>query len=145
MNLGKNVQLQIALDYVSGTADRNGDEFDMQNYDGVLMVVHFAAIAGGATVSIKAQQDTVTGMGTAQDLLGTGQTVADDDDDQIFVIDLYRPLERFVRLVVDNDGANATAQSATYYGYHVNKSPTDNNVTDAVTYELHISPEEGTP
>lgn len=144
MNLGKNVKITSALDHAEGTADRNGATLDMQGYDGVLMISHFGDIAGGAVCSVKAQQDTDSGMGTAADLEGTGITVAADDDNQIFIIDLYRPLERYVRLVVDNDAANNTEQTALYVQYSGSKMPIDNNVTDASTYELHISPAEGT-
>ncbi len=143
MNLGKNAKISSALDYASGSADRNGAILDMQGYEGVLMIVKFAAIAAGAVTSIKAQQDTASGGGTMADLAGTGISVAADDDNQIFVIDLYKPTERYVRLVIDKDAANATAESAIYVQYESRKEA-NNNVTDAVTYELHVSPAEGT-
>lgn len=144
MNLLKNVKVSDALDYASGTADRNGATLDMQGYEGVIMLVKFATIAAGATTSIKAQQDTASGMGTAADLEGTGISVAADDDDQIFAIDIYRPTERYVRLVVDKDTSNATAESAVYIQYGAKKVPIENNVTDEMTCETHVSPAEGT-
>lgn len=144
MNLGKNTIVRSGLDYASGSADRNGAEFDMQGFEGVLMIFKFAAIAAGAVTSIKAQQDTVTGMGSAADIEGTAQAVAADDDDQIFVIDLYRPRERFVRGVVDKDASNATAEVLVYVGYGARKMPTSMALTDEVSYELHVSPAEGT-
>lgn len=144
INLSKEIKLVKALDYASGTSDRNGATLDMQGYEGVLMVVHFAAVATGATVAIKAQQGAASNLSDAADLTGTSITVADDDDNQIFVIDLYRPQERYVRVVVDNDATNASAQSAVYYQYGPRKLPVSNNVTDAVTTETHVSPAEGT-
>lgn len=144
MNLSSSVQIRTALDHAEGSADRNGAEFDMSGFDGVMMVVKFGDIAVGAVTSIKAQQDTVTGMGTAADLLGTGQTIAADDDNQIFIIDLYRPRERFVRVVVDKDAANNTEEMAFYIGYDASKKPTVLTLADKVTYELHVSPAEGT-
>lgn len=144
MNLSKNVQIRTALDHAEGSADRNGAEFDMQGFEGVLMVVKFGDIAAGAVTSIKAQQDTATGMGSAADLEGTGQTVAADDDNQIFIIDLYKPQERFVRVVVDKDASNNTEEMAFYIGYSAHKLPTVMTLADEVTYELHVSPDEGT-
>ena len=144
MNLSENVKVTTALDYASGSADRNGATLDMQGYEGVLMIVKLAAVATGAVTSIKAQQDSASGMGTAADLAGTGQTIADDDDNQVFIIDLYQPQERYVRLVVDKDGTNAVAESAIYVQYGPRSLPVSNNVTDAVTTEKHISPAEGT-
>ncbi len=144
MNLGKDVKITTALDYASGTADRNGSTLDMQNFEGVLMIVKFATIAAGATTSIKAQQGAASDLSDAADLEGTGIAVAADDDNQVFIIDLYRPRERYVRLVVDKDGSNAVAESAIYVQYGPRKKPVTQNVADAVTYELHVSPAEGT-
>lgn len=144
MNLGKNVVIRTALDYTSGSADRNGETFDTQGFDGVMAVVKFATIAAGATTSIKMQQGAASDMSDAADLAGTGISVADDDDNQIFIIDLYRPQERYVRVVVDKDATNATAESAIYIGYSARSLPTDMALTDEVTYELHVSPSEGT-
>lgn len=106
-----------ALDYASGTATRNGATLDMAGFAGVLMVVKFATIADAGTRSIKAQQDTASGMGTAADLAGSGQTVAGTDDNMIYIIDLYRPTKRYVRLVVVKDATNACAESAVYIQY----------------------------
>ena len=78
------------------------------------------------------------------DLTGTSQTVAANDDDQIFIIDLYRPLERYVRVVIDKDASNAVGASAIYVQYGASEGPVVQTVTDEVTYELHVSPVEGT-
>jgi len=83
-------------------------------------------------------------MGGAADLLGTAMAVADDDDDQLFIIDLYEPTERYVRLVVDKDASNTTVETATYIQYGARNRPTTPTVTDKVTYERHESPAEGT-
>lgn len=143
-NLSSEVKITTALDYAEANADRSGAVLDMSGWEGVLMVVKFAAIAGGAVTSIKAQQDTAVGMGGAADLLGTGITVADNDDDQIFIIDLVKPEERYVRLVIDKDAANNTAESAIYIQYGARVEPTTLTLADEVTYERHVSPIEGT-
>lgn len=144
MNASKNLKVSSALDYASGTADREGAALDMQGFDGVLMIVKFAAIAAGGTNSIKAQQGAVSTLSDAADLLGTAQAVADDDDNQIYIIDVYRPQERYVRLYVDKDTSNACAESAIYVQYGAKDLPVVQTVANAVTYELHVSPAEGT-
>jgi len=144
MNLSKEVLFTTALDHAEGSADRNGATLDMRGFEGVLMVVHFGDIAAGAVTSIKAQQGAASNLSDAADLAGTGITVAADDDNQIFIIDLYRPAERYVRLVVDKDAANNTEEMAVYIQYSPRKKPQSNNVADAVTCELHVSPAEGT-
>ncbi len=145
INFSKEAKITTALDYVSGTASRDGAGLDMQGYDSVAMIVKFAAIAAGATTSIKAQQSSDDGSSDAySDLEGTAQTVAADDDNQVFVIDLVRPTKRYVRLVVTKDGANAAAESAIYVQYGAKDLPVTMNVTDEVTAETHVSPAEGT-
>jgi len=144
-NLSAEAKVSTALDYASANADRTGAVLDMAGFEGVMMVVKFAVIAAGAATVVKAQQDTALAFNVdPQDLLGTGIAVADDDDDQIFIIDLVKPRERFVRLYIDKDAANATAEMAWYIQYGARSEPVTQTVTDEVTYERHVSPAEGT-
>ena len=142
MNLSKHIKVTVALAYASGTASRNGAELDMSGWDGVLFIVTHATLATGAVGDIHMEQDTATGMGSAADLEGTKIAIADDDDDQIFCIDLYRPRERFVRGVVTKDASNAQAESAIYIQYRGAKLPVSKAGFNE--YELHVSPAEGT-
>ena len=144
LNASSELVIRTALDYVSGTADRNGETFDTAGLEGVLMVVKVAAVAAGGANSIKAQQGAASNLSDAADLAGTAITIADDDDNQIFIIDLYRPRERYVRVVVDKDTTNACAESAIYIGYGPRVMPATLTLADEVTYEKHISPAEGT-
>src|SRR5512143_2308615 len=145
LNLSRAVKIVTALDYVDGNADRNGAGLDMSGYESVLMVVKFAAIAAGATTSIKAQQSNDNGVADDySDIAGTGIAVAADDDNQIFYLDIVRPQKRYVRLVVDKDAANNCAESAIYFQYGARVEPVNNNVTDKVTGEIHVSKDEGT-
>lgn len=145
MNMSKNFKVSIAIAPAAGvaaTSDINGATLDMSGWDGVLMLTTFGVITGSAVTSIKAQQDSASGMGTAADLEGTGQTIADDDDEKTFYIDLYKPLERYVRLVVPRATQNAVVASAIYIQYRASKAPVTHGTN--VSGELHISPDEGT-
>jgi hypothetical protein len=144
MLLSDKVKISTALDYASGTADRTGAIIDMGGYEGVLMIVKLAAVATGGVNSIKAQTATAVGFGTPHDVAGTAQTIADDDDNQVFVIDLKAPAERFVRLFVDKDATNACAESAVYVRYGGGYAPETNAATDAVSIETFYQPLTGT-
>ena len=139
-NLGVNVKQTEALDYASGSADRNGATLDMAGFGGVLVQVHFAAIATGAVTKIKVQQGKLANGSDMADLEGTGITIADDADNKLFWLDL-RPSERYVRLVVDKDATNATAESAVYVQY--DPQGIARPFTDA-DGETHGLPAEGT-
>jgi hypothetical protein len=144
MNISKNDKVSIGITAaagVAGTTDIEGATIDMSGYEGVLMIFTFGVITGSAVTSIKAQQDTASGMGTAADLEGTGQTIADTDDEKIFYIDLYKPEERYVRGYVDRATQNAVV-TMSYIQYGASKMPVTHGTN--VSGETHISPDEGT-
>lgn len=127
---------------VAGTTDINGATLDMSGFEGILMKVTFGAITASAVTSIKAQQGAASDLSDTADLLGTGQTIADTDDEKVFYIDLYKPRERYVRLVVDRGTQNAVVASAEYEQYGARNEPVTHGSN--VSGETHISPAEGT-
>ena len=149
-NLSSDVKISTALDLlgVAASADRNGAGLDMAGFDAVQMIVKFAEVGADAVTSIKAQQSSDDGSADAySDLEGTGQTIAHNDDNQIFIIDLVRPTKRYVRVVIDKDAGGATHvtdEMALYAQYAARSLPVTQTVADEVTYELHVSPAEGT-
>jgi len=124
----------------AGTTAINGTAIDMAGYDGVIFVVQFGAIVAGAVTSIKVQQDTTSAFGAAADLAGTGQTVADTDDDKVFYVDVKAPREDFVRLVVSRGTANATVAAMAYL-YGARSRPTTHGTN--VAGEFWERPAEG--
>lgn len=145
MQLSKNTKVSIGVTSAAGvaaTTDIEGAEVDMSGWDGVLMIFTFGVITGSAVTSIKAQQDAATGMASAADLEGTGQTIADDDDEKTFYIDVYKPRERFVRGFIDRATQNAVVASVTYIQYRGSKLPSTHGTN--VSGESFASPPEGT-
>jgi hypothetical protein len=139
------VKITQAVTVTAGAAaftDINGTTLDMNGWDGVIMVVQMGAITASAVTSIKAQQDSASGMGTAADLLGTAQTIADTDDEKTFYLAIHKPQERYVRLVVDRGTANAVC-SAIYIQYS-GRTPFNATHGTAVAGEAHVAPAEGT-
>lgn len=129
-------------DGVAGVSDINGAILDMSGFDGVLAIITFGAITSGAVTSIKMQQDTAAAMGGASDLAGTAQTIADDNDEKTFYIDLSNPGERYVRLVVDRATQNAVVASAIYVQYGAKSRATTQGSN--VAGESHDRVAEGT-
>lgn len=142
MNLSKHIKMTKCLAYASGTASRDGAELDMVGWDGVLAIVINATIGSSASGDFHWEQDVVTGMGGAADLTGTKIAIVDGDSDKVVISDLYRPRERFVRGVITKDGSHAQAESVIYLQYRGRKLPVANMGADS--YELHVSPAEGT-
>lgn len=143
-SLASRIKITSALDYASGTATRNGAALDMLGYRGVLMVVKFAVIASTAADVVKAQHGDAANLSDGADLLASGQAVADDDDNQIWALEIWEPVKRYVRLVVAKDAANASAEDAFYVQFGAIDLPTAVTVTDLVTYKRLTSPIAGT-
>lgn len=91
----------------AGVSTITSSAVDTAGYDGVLFIVPFGAIVSGAVTSIKVQQCDTTG-GSYADLTGTSQTIADTDDDKLFYVDVFRPQEQFLKLIVSRATQNAT-------------------------------------
>ncbi len=128
----------------AGTTDVTGNTLDMSGYEGVLVTVVMGAITGSAVTSIKMQQGAASDLSDAADLVGTGQTIADDDDENTYYIDLFKPRERYVRLIVDRATQNAVVSSATYIQYGAATEAVTTSGGATVSGESHISPAEGT-
>lgn len=145
MQLGKDLKFtQVKTAVAAGTSDIESNIIDMANFDGVLFITSFGAITASAVTSVKVQQDTDSAGGTMADLEGSAQTVADDDDDQCVVHDLYKPLERYVRVVVDRGTANAVLNSIVAVQYRGSKAPATNDAATVVALKTLISPAQGT-
>lgn len=146
LQLSKNCRISQCITTTAGAAGTsaiNGSAIDMAGWEGVLFIFTFGAIVSGAVTSIKVQQDTVSGMGTAADLAGSGQTIADTDDDKTFYIDIKSPRERFVRPVVSRATQNATVGSITAIQYGARTAPTAAHGSN-VAGEAWVGPAEGT-
>ena len=137
----ESLKYEDSLDYASGTASRNGASTDMSGYEWVMYIFKFATIAASATTSIKIQQSSDNS--SFADLEGTGQTVANDDDNQNFITVIKRPGKRYLRPVVTKDGTNAAAEMV-YMIKGGGGGPNLASVTDEITLESFVSPAEGT-
>jgi hypothetical protein len=145
--LGKNLSSEVKLTKVSvataaGTAAIDSDSVDMSGWEGVWFFTTVLAITGSGVQSINAAQ--CADDSTFLDLEGTGITIADDDDNQTFGVDVYRPKDRYVRLEVARATQNSAFGEIYALQYGPSKGPADNNVDDTITTELHLSPAEGT-
>lgn len=143
MNLIKDIKITKCLDYTNASAVREGATLDMLGYDGVIALMVTGDINASSSGDIHFETSTASNFDGGADLLGTKIEVLNDDDNQVFAIDLYKPLEQYVRAVVTKDTSNNQAETVTYIQYKGIKRPEDNNVT-LVTSELHVSPARGT-
>ena len=142
MNISKNAKLtKVKVATVGGTAAINSDSIDMEGFEGVLFFVTVLAITAAAVTSINAAQSGDDS--SFDDLKDSKIVIADDDDDETFVLDIYRPTDRYLRLEVARATQNSAFGEIYALQYGARKNVTQ-NVAGKVTAELHVGPDEGT-
>jgi len=128
----------------AGTDDQNSSVVDTQGYQGVKFYTAFGTITAGAVTSVKLQQGAQPNGSDMADLEGTAISVADDDDNQVVVHDIYRPQKRYVRAVVDRGTQNAAIDGIIAVLYGPMAMPTSDDSGTVVGRETYASPDEGT-
>jgi hypothetical protein len=139
MNLSKNVKITPVLAAATaGTGTNNGTTLDMQDFEGVMFVGGgFGTADAGNYYHVESGAES--DISDAADLTGTKLVPGDNDDD--ICLDIYRPLERYVRIVRIR-GTSSTADPVYAIQYGPKKKPTSHAST--VDSEIHVSPAEGT-
>ena len=95
---------------------------DTSGYEGVRFIFAFGTITAGAATSVAAcSLDTNSPTPGTDDIAGSKITVVDTADDSIFIIDIHKPVKRYVRPFVKRATQNAVVNSivAELYGPHV--------------------------
>ncbi|MDH5640127.1 MAG: hypothetical protein OEY28_02450 [Nitrospira sp.] len=125
----------------AGVTTINSAVVDMQGFDGIVFLTNAGTIAATGTAAVKVQQDTAVGMGGAADLAGSGQAFIDTDDNKSVAVDVKRPLERYVRLVITRATANSDWGPIWALQYRARQVPVTQGLDK---HEKHLSPIEGT-
>jgi len=141
-NIYDDTQVIDCLNYASGTAPRSGDIIDVSGFEGLAIIVKFAAIAASGTNTIKMEAGDASDLSDKADITGTLQSIAVTDDNEIRVIDIKKPTFKYWRLVVTKDATNACAESAVAILYGARVKPT--TVASDVGGESFTSPVAGT-
>lgn len=139
--------VRVSNAVAAGTTAANGTAVDMTGYDGVLFLIAFGAIVTGAITSVKAQQGAASDGGDAVDLEGSGVTVADDQDNKVVALDIYRPRQgygKYVRPVVSRGTQNATIDSMIAILYNGRSKPVSLDATLVAASKSLGSPATGT-
>lgn len=144
-NFVKNNKISQGITVTAGAAGAtaiNGATLDLANFDQVTAVVTFGAIVSGAATSIKWQEGDASNLSDAADVAGTGQTIADTDDDKTFYINIVKPRKRYGRVVISRATQNATVGSLTYIQSDPRTLPVAHGTS--VSGEFWASPAQGT-
>jgi len=153
MNLSRNARIRLAR---MGSATLAGSayssEVDMQNYQGVCFFGTWKTIAAGSSVDVTAQQSNTSGS-SFTDLESTRINNPVANDNYTFLLDIYRPTSRYVRLCLKGQENTASpvgdvyavAYGARYKGViNSTSGSTEALAASGITAEFHAGPAEGT-
>lgn len=125
----------------AGTSTITSTAVDTAGYDGCCFIVPLGTIVSGSVTSIKLTQCDTTG-GSYADLTGSNIAVLDTEDDGLRYIDIVRPQEQFLKVVVTRTTQNATIGGIVAILYGARKRPATHG--SGVTGEQWSGPAEGT-
>jgi hypothetical protein len=150
-NFGKNCKvLRLPLDTTTtytgtaGTTTLTTEGVDTLGFTGACFLIGFGTITSGAVTSIKAAQSDDNGVADGySDLAGTAQTVADTDDNKVFMIDIYKPQKRYLEALIVRATQNAVVDFMICVLYNAVQAPVTQDTTVG-GLETFNSPAEGT-
>ncbi len=137
MNLSKAAKFtRVSNAAAAGQTDVTSTSVDTKGFDSVAFIVSMGAITAGAVTSAKLQgsHDNSSWTGVNGDLAGTAVTIADDDDNQVFILDLDRPQFRYVRCIVDRATQDAVVDGIVAIQYKADVEPVTQPSTTTAEY-----------
>lgn len=149
MNLSKYGKVTRVMNGQAAAATTiNGSNVDMTGYASVTFYCLLGAIGSSSplgSVVVKAQQTNVLGSPeTFADLEGTAITYLNDDDNQVAIIEIDSPGERYVRPVVVRTGGDSAIDGVIAVQTKGYDEPVTHDSTTVVSSEYHLAPAEGT-
>jgi len=146
--LGKNLLANVAIDRIlgdtaAGQAATSTDILDMEGYEGVLFIAKLGDVTNASVVTLQAYQDTDAAGGTMAALSGTVTytAAAADVDDDLLILDVYRPQKRYVKAVLTSGTADAVKNGVIAIRYGARKGPITQGST-VLDSDTLISPAE---
>lgn len=132
---------KVADASAAGVTTVNSAVIDMSGFEGVVFLTAAGTVLATAVATVKVQQDSAVGMGTAADLAASGQSFTPTTDNlKSVMIDIKRPNKRYLRAVILRSVANSDFGQIYAIQYRAKKAP----VTQAVDKsKLLVSPLEG--
>ena len=115
---------------------------DMQGFETVVFLVSFGAITASAVTSIEVHQSADDSTYNA--LLGSNVVVADDDDNKVFYIEVNKPVDRYLKLIVNRATQNAVLDGIVAIQGGPRVAPVTHDSTTIGGGEFNVSPAEGT-
>lgn len=125
VNLSKSFNLvRVVNATAAGTTAINGTHVDMQGWDNVVFVCLMGTLTATQVTNLQAQNGALANDSDQANITGA-QTpnAADGDSNKALVLEVVRPLLRYVRPVVNRGTANAVIDGVIAIQYSGDKLP----------------------
>lgn len=145
----RNLENNVVLDRVSNAAAAaqtavTSSSVDMANFEGVRFIAFLGAIDSSGAPELKVQQSSDDGSTDAySDLEGSAVAAADTNDNGLLVVDVKRPLKRYLRAVLSRSGGDAALDGIIAEKYGARLAPVT-QTADVIDSAALVSPDEGT-
>lgn len=117
-------QVQVALAAVSaGTSTQTGTTIDTQGYDGVLIIGLIGTVTSTGVPALIAKSGNASNMSDEAAMTGGTATGDDTMSGKALVVNVHRPLKRYVRGVITRTTANVVINGMVYILYRGRKRP----------------------
>ena len=117
----------------ASNTDSNSDIIDTTGWDGVVFIAPIEDSANTGVAHLKAEQNTAnadSGMAALSGADATATSAADDDlNNKLLVLDVYKPLERYVQAVRTSGTANIAFGTLIAILYKGRKAPITDHST----------------
>jgi hypothetical protein len=129
MNLLKECSIRVVGNPIAlaNNTDSNSDIIDMKDYDGVLFIGTVDDSVSTGVATLKVEQNAAnsdTGMAAATGAQATKTCVVTDDlNNKSLIVDVYRPIKRYVQGVRTSSAANIAFGSLVAILYKGRKFP----------------------
>jgi len=129
MNLSNNSLISEAAAPISASSsiDTNTDILDMAGYDGVCFIVPMTDSVATGVATLTVEQNTAnsdTGMAALSGASASATcTTSDDLNNLLLVVDVYKPVERYVQGVLTSATANIAYGNTVAIRYKGSKCP----------------------
>jgi hypothetical protein len=135
-NLGKNVVVVAAMNaQAAGSTAVDGTGVDMNSCDGVMFVASLGALTATQVTSLQAKGSNDNVTYNAFTTNAQTANAADADSNKVLVLDVFRPLTRYVRPTINRGTANAVINSVIAILYNLDKLP----AVDGATVSQHAT------
>jgi len=125
INLSKNFNLvRVVNSTAAGVTNINGTHVDMQGWDNVVFICLMGALTATQITILKAQNGSLANDTDQADITAAATPQAlDGDSNKALVLEVVRPLLRYVRPVVLRSVANAAIDGVIAIQYSGDKLP----------------------